>query len=235
LKITPNDKESIQQLASMDFEYIPMRSGPMVIEEIEEDEDSLEPKAHSSYPQQVARNDFLSDSNDITENVDSTKNTFSSQGFDANDNRDDHQINHGDHEFDDLIQNNVPKILPSTPPIQKSNYTQIGQNFSTNRSQIQHVLDSNESNIKNKLPKSIESTTINVLNSNNSTIKNAYEDEVEHQAKEQKEKGNICFRKKQYTLAIECYTQSLKYVPTNAIVLANRALCFINVSNVNEI
>jgi len=235
LKITPNDKEAIQQLASLDFEYIPMRFGPMIIEEIEEDENSLKPKTHPLHLKQVARNDSFSDSNDITKNIDSIKKTSSSQGFDVNDNRNVHQINHSDHKFDDLIENNESKILPSTLPIQESNCMQIRQNVSKNNSQIQHVVDSNESNIKNKPPKAIESININESNSNNSISKNAYEDKLEHQAKEEKEKGNICFKKKQYTLAIECYTESLKYVPTNAIVLANRALCFINVSNINEI
>lgn len=54
--------------------------------------------------------------------------------------------------------------------------------------------------------------------------------DLDYRADEEKEKGNIFFKKGQYTLAIECYSRSLEISPTRATILANRALCYIHVS-----
>lgn len=56
-------------------------------------------------------------------------------------------------------------------------------------------------------------------------------DDSEQRAEEEKGKGNACFKKGQYTLAVECYTQSLELVPISAAVLSNRALSYIHVSD----
>lgn len=54
--------------------------------------------------------------------------------------------------------------------------------------------------------------------------------DLDYRADEEKEKGNIFFKKGQYTLAIECYSRSLEISPMRATILANRALCYIHVS-----
>lgn len=45
------------------------------------------------------------------------------------------------------------------------------------------------------------------------------------QAEELKEYGNLCFRKKRFTAAIDAYTEAITLFPNNAIYWTNRALC----------
>lgn len=210
-----------------------MRYGPMIIEEIEENDELIESDVYSLDLMRDANRGSFNDSNDVIKNIDVAKNNPASKCCSVDENRDFHRINYIDDKFGDFTKNSeINNHLPSTIYTQESNDKKIKEKVSTNSFQNQHITNCDNSCLETKLSQ----LTKNKINSesikNNPTTKNSYENKLEHQAKGEQEKGNKCFKRKQYTLAIDCYTRSLEYCPINAAVLANRALCFINVSTI---
>ncbi|XP_073391108.1 uncharacterized protein [Physcomitrium patens] len=190
LKFTPNDKEIINLLTSMEVEYIPKRQGPMVIEEIE-DEVFLETRVNMS--------------SQVCNNKKSCANVQEK-------NEEDDCLN----SFEDDNNNHISNLSSNQLNIKECNMMKTKE-INPNHDVEKFSIDS----ISRQETKSKGTNDSNVL-------KPQIEIELEKRAQIEKDKGNVCFSKGQYTLAIECYTQSLEYVPPSAIVLANRALCYIN-------
>jgi hypothetical protein len=264
LKASPDDKNVMIELKSLESQYIPMRNGPMTFEEIDDQIDTIVPslvessRETSPGPTRIASKD-LETQNAGKENARSHPPTQNPKGepMDSPDNCKSSQNNASNPQPN--VQN-LQEEQPCSPEYSESSQSitptlqleveshhmdekhplhdykkprdsmEVTQNHLQNSTQLKE--DNPQACSKDPPTKGspycrVESNCMQPLEPGEVHTTDV---DLDHRADEEKEKGNIFFKKGQYTLAIECYSRSLEISPTRASILANRALCYIHVS-----